>query len=67
MGIVNELREAIKRDGRSVHALALDAGLSPIQVWRFIRDERGLTTPAVNALCDTLGLELRPKRTRKGR
>lgn len=66
MGIVKELREAIERDGRSINALARDAGLSPIQLSRFIRGERGLTTPAVDSLCEALGLTLSPKRRRKG-
>lgn len=65
MGVVSELRKAIERDERTTYALARDAGLSPIQLSRFIRGERGLTTPAVDALCETLGLELRPKRQRK--
>jgi len=67
MGIVSELKQAIERDGRSLNALARDAGLSPIQLSRFVRGERGLTTPAVDALCETLGLELKPKRQRKGK
>jgi hypothetical protein len=68
MSVSDELRRAIQRDGRSVYALAHEAGLSAIQIWRFLRDERGLTTPAVDQLCDVLGLELRPRRPRrKGR
>lgn len=65
MGIVSELRKAIEQDGRTMYALSRDAGLSPIQLSRFIRGERGLTTPAVDALCEALGLELRPKRKPK--
>lgn len=67
MGVVSDLRKAIERDGRTIYALARDSGLSPIQVSRFVNGERGLTTPAVDALCETLGLELRPKRQRKGK
>lgn len=68
MSVSDELRRAIQRDGRSVYALARETGLSAIQIWRFLRDERGLTTPAVDQLCDVLGLELRPRRPRrKGR
>ncbi len=65
MGIVKEPQETIERDARSLRALARDAGLSPIQRSRFMRVERGLHTPAVDAWCESLGLELRPKR--KGR
>ena len=67
MGIVNQLRQAIERDGRTMTAIARDAGLSPIQLSRFIRGKRGLTTPAVEALCETLGLELTARRRRKAR
>jgi transcriptional regulator with XRE-family HTH domain len=67
MGIITQLREAIKKDGRSLNSLARDAGLSAIQLSRFARDVRGLTTPAVDALCEVLGLELRPKRQRKAK
>ena len=66
MGIVSELRKAIERDERTMYALARDAGLSQIQLSRFMRGERGLTTPAVERLCEALGLTLTPKR-RKGR
>jgi len=65
VSITRELREAIERDGRSINALARTTGLSPIQVSRFIRGERGLNTPAVDALCEALGLELRPRRNRR--
>lgn len=63
---MNELRKAIERDGRTLRALARDSGVAPIQISRFMRGERGLTTPAIDALCDALRLELRPKR-RKAR
>jgi DNA-binding phage protein len=66
MGIVSQLRKAVERDPRPVSRIAAKAGLSPIQLFRFVRGERGLTTPAVDALCKALGLELTPKR-RKGR
>lgn len=68
MGIITQLREAIQNDSRSLNGLARVAKLSPIQLSRFVRGERGLTTPAVDALCEVLGLELRrTKRQTKGR
>jgi len=45
---------------RTVSRVALDAGCSPIQVFRFLRREREITTPVVDRLCRALGLELRP-------
>jgi len=65
MGIVKELQKAIERDGRSLRALARDAGITAIQLSRFLRNERGLTTPAVDALCEALGLRLAPKRRKR--
>lgn len=66
MSISSDLRKAIEADKRTWCAIARDANMSPIQLTRFIRDERGLTTPTVDALCEALGLELRPKQ-RKGK
>lgn len=65
MGIVKQLQTAIKEDGRTLRALARDSGVSPIQISRFQRNERGLNTPAVEALCEALGLELAPKRRKR--
>lgn len=67
MGVSTELRKAIRSDGRSLNQLARDAGCDPAQLSRFLRGQRGLTTDAVEKLCNLLKLELRPKRTRKAR
>ena len=61
MTVSEQLRQAINSDPRTVHRLSLDAELSPIQVWRFLRGQRALrTSPAVDRLCKVLGLELKP-------
>ncbi|HQA44933.1 MAG TPA: helix-turn-helix domain-containing protein [Phycisphaerae bacterium] len=65
MGIMDELKKAIERDGRSLNALARDADVSPIQLSRFVRDKRGLTISTADRLCTVLALELKPKRQRK--
>jgi transcriptional regulator with XRE-family HTH domain len=65
MGITKDLQASILKDGRSQYALAKAAGLSPIQLGRFLRGERGLTTPTVDALCEVLGLTLTPKPKRR--
>jgi len=65
MSIVKTLRQAIKRDGRSLRALAREAGISPIQLTRFLRGERGLVTDTMDALCAVLALELKPKQPTK--
>lgn len=66
MDVSERLRKAIESDPRTVNRIALDAGLSPIQVSRFLQAERTLRTPAVDRLCKALALELRPKQ-RKAR
>ncbi len=61
------LREAIRRDGRSLFALANASGVDRGRLSRFFRGERELSLPAASMLCEVLGLELRPvRRTRKG-
>ncbi len=65
MPISTDLRKAIERDKRTWFALARDAKMSPIQLSRFIRGERRLTTSTLDELCEALGLELWPKRKRK--
>lgn len=54
------LRAAIVADGRTLYAIAKDAGLKQIQVARFMRGERTLGLPIAGRLCDVLELELRP-------
>jgi len=65
MGIVHQLREAIRKDGRSLNALARDAGIAPIMISRFVRGKRSLTVHSADALCRTLRLELRPVEARR--
>ena len=54
------LRAAIVADGRTLYAIAKDAGLKQIQVARFSRGERTIGLPIAGRLCDVLRLELRP-------
>ena len=56
------LRAAIVADGRTLYAIAKDAGLKQIQVARFMRGERSLGLPIAGRLCDVLRLELRPEK-----
>lgn len=67
MSISDTIRDAIRQDGRSAYALEVDSGVSRPQITRFLKGERTLTLPAVDALCKVLGLELRPVRRKKGR
>lgn len=62
----NALRAAIVADGRTLYAIAKEAGLKQIQVARFVKGERTIGLPIAGRLCAVLGLELgavsKPKR-----
>jgi transcriptional regulator with XRE-family HTH domain len=68
MTLSERIRDAMRRDGRSLYQLAIDSGVSRGQVVRFFNRQRELTLPAADLLCNALGLELRPtrRRTAKG-
>ena len=59
---VTVVRDAIRRDNRSITRLARDAGVSQSQVSRFVNGKRGVTIVTMERLLGTLGLELRPLR-----
>ncbi|MBN1346695.1 MAG: helix-turn-helix domain-containing protein [Phycisphaerae bacterium] len=54
------MRDAIRRDGRSIYRLALDCGVNQAMLGRFMREERGLNLDTAEKVCRALGLELRP-------
>jgi DNA-binding phage protein len=60
--VVTVVRDAIRRDNRSITRLARDAGVSQSQVSRFVSGQRGVTINTMERLLGTLGLELRPLR-----
>jgi transcriptional regulator with XRE-family HTH domain len=57
-GLVEQLREAIRKSGRSLYQLGKDSGVGSDQLSRFMRGERTLTLPAAEKLCRALDLEL---------
>ena len=59
---VTVVRDAIRRDNRSITRLARDAGVSQSQVSRFVSGQRGVNIDTMERLLGTLGLELRPLR-----
>lgn len=63
------LRKAIEDDEktRTRERLAADAEIAPPQLHHFIHRTRTLKFPAVAALIDALGLELRPARCKRPR
>jgi DNA-binding phage protein len=64
---VDQLRGAIRADGRSLNQLERDCGVSHDRISRFLRKQRDLNGDAINRLCETLGLELAPKKTTRSK
>ena len=63
------LRKAAMADGRSIFALARDAGIPYPVMYRFLKGDKhghkwGLTLTTADKLANELGLELRPKKRR---
>ena len=57
-GVVEQLREAIRRSGRTLQNLAAESGVGKDRLSRFMRGERDLTFNAVERVCYALGLRL---------
>jgi plasmid maintenance system antidote protein VapI len=60
-GLVETLREAIRRSGRTHYELAQASGITPAQLDRFVAGERDLKLATAAKVTDALELELRPK------
>jgi transcriptional regulator with XRE-family HTH domain len=60
-GVVDQLRDAIRNSGQSLSELSKTSGVDPGRLSRFMRGERTLTLPAVEAICRTLRLRLTPE------
>ncbi len=63
--IVQELKDAIVNSGVSRYALSRASGVPQSALSRFMNGERGLSLESAARLAEALGLELRPKRSRK--
>lgn len=57
-GIVETLREAIRKSARSHYSIAKSAGVTPAQLDRFARGERDLTLTTAAKVATELGLVL---------
>jgi plasmid maintenance system antidote protein VapI len=56
------LRAAIEESGGSLYRVAKDAKISYATLHRFVNGQRSLSMDALEKLCASLGLELRPKK-----
>jgi transcriptional regulator with XRE-family HTH domain len=60
------LRRAILECGESRAAISRETGIAESILSRFVRGERGLSSESIDALIEFLGMEIRPRRRRKG-
>lgn len=58
------IRDAIKRDGRSMYRLALDSGVNSAVLLRFMAGERDMNLRTADKVCRAIGLELRSAKGR---
>jgi hypothetical protein len=65
--LAGQLREAIRETGIGVVEFADRAGIDGGQLSRFMTGKRTLKLPAVESLCEALGLEFQPIRPAKGK
>ena len=65
--IEKQLIEAIKASGLTLTRLAEISNVSEGMISRFVNGKRGITLTTTAKICDVLGLELRPKGTKKGK
>lgn len=61
-----QLKAEIRDSGLSHYRIAMDAGIRPEQIDRFMSGERDLRLESASKLAAVLGLELKPKRRKRG-
>jgi len=62
----DQIRAAIRSDGRTVYAIAKAAGLNQRTLGRFVNGERDLTSERLGRLMRALGLKVIKDETRTG-
>lgn len=65
MAILNELREAVKKDARSQAAIADAAGIHPKTFSAFMHGRRGLSVETTEQLAEALHFEIRLVKVRR--
>lgn len=64
MNVSDAIRKAIRDSGRSLYDLAKTTDIDAGRLSRFMRKERTLGSDAIDVLCQELGLNLTPKKSR---
>jgi hypothetical protein len=62
----DQLRRAVIDSGISRYRISQESGIAESVLSRFVRGERGLKSDSIDRLMECLGLEIRPRRKRKG-
>jgi transcriptional regulator with XRE-family HTH domain len=57
-GLVEQLKKAIRESGLSLAEIARLSKVDHTRLSRFVRDDRTLTLPAAQQVCDALGLRI---------
>lgn len=65
--LAHQLRKAIRDSGLSLYELGQRCGVAPAVLSRFMQNKRTVTLPIASKICDELGLELSPKKPKKGK
>ena len=65
MALLNELRESVRKDGRTSLAIATEAGIHPATFSAFMHGKRGLSIETVEQLAKALHFEIRLIKVRK--
>ena len=61
----NQLREAVRNSESTCYAISKETGIDQAVLSKFLRGERGMLIPSIDALVEYLNLELSEKK-RKG-
>jgi plasmid maintenance system antidote protein VapI len=56
--IADQLKEAIRRSGKTPYQLSQESGVSQAVLSRFLGGTRDITLGTADKLCETLGLDL---------
>ncbi len=64
--MTDQLKRAVADSGQTLYRVAKGSGVDYSALLRFVSGERGLTLESADKVAAYLGLELRPKRRRKG-
>jgi transcriptional regulator with XRE-family HTH domain len=65
--LTEQLRNAIRQDGRSLNVIGKACGVSSAQLSRFMTGTRSLSLPTVEKICAALHLRLTPEGSQRKR